>query len=538
MDDDDAPTTLAAGSWSGDFRKPCHLVDLYAQSSSTTTSLNLGPAPQVNGNRYANSTTYEASFVVGAIHTLALSGINAHPFHLHVNSFQLATDPANTNGDYFKQGDWHDVLLLPDNAMDVVFQTDYYTGKQVIHCHILEHEDEGMMLVTQVTGAEGTLLAAAPTIDAACTATTFGTAVAADSPPPPPPLPLPPSPSPPPPSPPPSPPPPSPSPPPPASPPPPLLSPPPPPLPPGATIELVSAKEVTLVLKAGGTIEEYEAKADSITASLRQKLQCFLPTCMLTVTVEAGSVILTVVATDTAAGRNQVELAAVALQTKLLTALSSVLGITIEEAPTAPSVVAVQVQVARLTPLPPPPSPPPAPSPLRPRSATSGSGATQDAGPGLVIGLAVGGCLLVALLVAASCVWHRKRLMQKALGANASTTAPRQVEVILSQPETRQPAAAPASLAAILAACGLQHHEKTFQAEGYTPATLRNSIMQGDAAARSDLRDLKLNLGESRRLINYVTKADAEAAEEAEAAKYQPDSMRGLSSSAPVRLRA
>ena len=62
--------------------------------------------------------------------------------------------------------------------------------------------------------------------------------------------------------------------------------------------------------------------------------------------------------------------------------------------------------------------------------------------------------------------------------------------------------------------------------------------MQGDAAARSDLRDLKLNLGESRRLINYVTKADAEAAEEAEAAKYQPDSMRGLSSSAPVRLRA
>ena len=45
---------------------------------------------------------------LGAIHTLSLSGINAHPFHLHVNSFQLAADPADTNGDYFKQGDWHD----------------------------------------------------------------------------------------------------------------------------------------------------------------------------------------------------------------------------------------------------------------------------------------------------------------------------------------------------------------------------------------------------------------------------------------------
>ena len=42
---------------------------------------------------------------LGAIHTLELSGINAHPFHLHVNSFQLATDPADTNGGYFKQGD-------------------------------------------------------------------------------------------------------------------------------------------------------------------------------------------------------------------------------------------------------------------------------------------------------------------------------------------------------------------------------------------------------------------------------------------------
>ena len=82
--------------------------------------------------------------------------------------------------------------------------------------------------------------------------------------------------------------------------------------------------------------------------------------------------------------------------------------------------------------------------------------------------------------------------------------APRQVEVILTQPETQQPAAAPESLAAILAACGLQHHEKTFQAEGYTLETLLKSIKQGDAAARSDLRELKLNMGEGRKLINHL----------------------------------
>ena len=105
------------------------------------------------------------------------------------------------------------------------------------------------------------------------------------------------------------------------------------------------AKEVTLVLMAGGTVEEYGAKAAAVKASLREELQCSLPACELTVTVAAGSVILTVVATDFAAGASQVESAVVALQTKPLDLMSSVLGVTIQEAPAAPSVVDVQVQV-------------------------------------------------------------------------------------------------------------------------------------------------------------------------------------------------
>ena len=132
------------------------------------------------------------------------------------------------------------------------------------------------------------------------------------------------------------------------------LLPPPPPLALGANNRW--AKEVTLVLKVGGTVEEYEAKAGSVKTSLRQELRCFLPACELTVTVTAGSVILTVVATDTAGGASQVESAAVALQAKRLDVMSSMLGITIEEAPSAPSAIDVQVQVARLAPSPPPPS--------------------------------------------------------------------------------------------------------------------------------------------------------------------------------------
>ena len=67
--------------------------------------------------------------------------------------------------------------------------------------------------------------------------------------------------------------------------------------------------------------------------------------------------------------------------------------------------------------------------------ADSDSGA-QDAGPGLAIGLALGGCLLVAVLAAAVFVWHRKRCMQTPMGS--STRAPQQVEVTVAQPDSQK----------------------------------------------------------------------------------------------------
>ena len=207
-----------------------------------------------------------------------------------------------------------------------------------------------------------------------------------------------------------------------------------PPLQPGATTEIVPGKKVTLVLKAGGTVEEYEAKADAVTASLRRELQCYLPACVLTVTVEAGSVLLTVVATHASAGgTSPVESATVALRTKPLDAMSSALGVTIEEPPAAPLVTDVHVQVVRLAPSPPPPSPPP-PSPLPPASPSPSPPSSQDAGPGLTVGLSLGaGCLLVAVLAVATCISYRKRRMQQQPSPSATTrAAPQQIDVIVT----------------------------------------------------------------------------------------------------------
>ena len=63
---------------------------------------------------------------------------------------------------------------------------------------------------------------------------------------------------------------------------------------------------------------------------------------------------------------------------------------------------------------------------------------------------------------------------------------------------------APESLAALLAACGLEHHASAFEAEGYTLETLLGAMKQGEEAAMRDLRELKLTLGDCRKIVNQL----------------------------------
>ena len=71
--------------------------------------------------------------------------------------------------------------------------------------------------------------------------------------------------------------------------------------------------------------------------------------------------------------------------------------------------------------------------------------AAQDAGPGLAIGLALGGCLLVVVLCAAMCFCFRARVQScmdsiaKSATINYTIKAPRdrltQLEVVVSEPK-------------------------------------------------------------------------------------------------------
>lgn len=65
-----------------------------------------------------------------------------HPFHIHINDFQVVS----FNGEPVEAPGLNDTLALPPFSETVVLiPFDEFEGKFVYHCHILSHEDFGMM---------------------------------------------------------------------------------------------------------------------------------------------------------------------------------------------------------------------------------------------------------------------------------------------------------------------------------------------------------------------------------------------------------
>ena len=83
---------------------------------------------------------------------ISTKGVN-HPFHIHVNPmWVLRIDVPDENGDLHNilpEPVWMDTVPIPRDGGRVVFRTrfDDFAGQWVNHCHILLHEDIGMMQV-------------------------------------------------------------------------------------------------------------------------------------------------------------------------------------------------------------------------------------------------------------------------------------------------------------------------------------------------------------------------------------------------------
>lgn len=84
----------------------------------------------------------------------------AHPFHVHGCQFRVlsrsrpvdAVTPPNSVREGVIDDRWRDtVLVLPHDTVRLQMRFTRYSGLYLYHCHILEHEDAGMMRNFRVT---------------------------------------------------------------------------------------------------------------------------------------------------------------------------------------------------------------------------------------------------------------------------------------------------------------------------------------------------------------------------------------------------
>ena len=70
-----------------------------------------------------------------------------HPFHIHVTDFQVTA----INGQPLAEPIWRDTVNVPRlGSATVRMRFEEFTGRFVLHCHILNHEDLGMMQLVEV----------------------------------------------------------------------------------------------------------------------------------------------------------------------------------------------------------------------------------------------------------------------------------------------------------------------------------------------------------------------------------------------------
>lgn len=107
---------------------------------------------------------------VGSLMEWTTYGAHLHPVHFHVNPYQwVATDFSFSElegiktdeefkaytGNFYEEGDFGDSMMIPNQVNIFHQQLDQFATKMVMHCHILPHEDWGMMMVFEIEGETG-----------------------------------------------------------------------------------------------------------------------------------------------------------------------------------------------------------------------------------------------------------------------------------------------------------------------------------------------------------------------------------------------
>jgi L-ascorbate oxidase len=149
--------------------EPCTTDPNKPANSAQCVTFSIGGTPvqfMVNGQPYDPKTA--RTLILNNVEEWELaSTAGSHPFHIHVNPFQVArildadgkdvSVPGSGDPDYAAtQGTWKDTLFVK-SGYTLFVRTRYqrYIGEYVLHCHILDHEDQGMMQNVRVVLPDG-----------------------------------------------------------------------------------------------------------------------------------------------------------------------------------------------------------------------------------------------------------------------------------------------------------------------------------------------------------------------------------------------
>ena len=129
--------------------RPAYLADLRGEAMATTYSISM-TAAQINGQSW-NPDVPVATFEYGSIQQWQVSTTNAHPLHVHLYHMQVVS-PGGC-GNRYEEGEYYDTIASEISSCLVRFKMADIGGRMVLHCHILDHEDNGAMVWVDVANA-------------------------------------------------------------------------------------------------------------------------------------------------------------------------------------------------------------------------------------------------------------------------------------------------------------------------------------------------------------------------------------------------
>jgi FtsP/CotA-like multicopper oxidase with cupredoxin domain len=113
----------------------------------TTRSFSFDGMTRINGQEYdLNRIDFQVPFGQTERWRFTTNGNAPHPVHIHGASFQVQSRTGGRGVLFPWEQGWKDTVLLNDReTVEILIRFDGYRGRYLMHCHKLEHEDQGMM---------------------------------------------------------------------------------------------------------------------------------------------------------------------------------------------------------------------------------------------------------------------------------------------------------------------------------------------------------------------------------------------------------